>query len=685
MTAQEVVEKWLKYSNFDPNKHQFNVLSTEYAMHQISKTLSTIMDMDPTCVMSVLYIKHEFEVICKSIKISYFDILDGKSGLSDEDMEMWNILHSDEINRIENDILDNINHLIEAPSQQKSIGKRDVEQERKKLALSIVSVVEELKTCNAELFARGGRFLPLKRIDTHLHVFNSLAECLFAIENAQDALYVCFISCGGSNDGYFGYFMKNNGNIFSVNERVNEAYPGQHKNSRNGRWMEGKKCGLFPYEIVQGSDFDYKGYDKKLMLDDTQLELLRLAPESYIPLMLGAIMINNKMSCTENDKYEQIYVDSLLPNNVLPASSQNKELVPLSQGIIAKQNQQYQLPVTSENVVSGELSAKFQFSDQNRMKPNGFFADPDNIFVKLYGNEFTLNTENILKSNSLLLLSGTGSEEEYIQPEFVGSKDRLDLIAYQQARRQLAEYIRDQMLAEFLAFGGTDAVKKWWEEIVIKNKERLYDFCLKKWNGIHDGTLHNLSSLNCYMTAEEPLSFIYVDEHCKNGDINSEYRAYHLFTPFNSVEPYSNKLSCGITGAKISYAFIFKLNSWKDMIELFGEENIPKCVLGWQRRGHDTSGNNLLSVTDEIENVGTVFEEREWQRNHRLWTEKNWQDYYWQKHMFKTTENKIPPDGEPPIIFTTETSPRRVDFGLRIGFSKRGFAQLKKECQLGTN
>ena len=129
---------------------------------------------------------------------------------------------------------------------------------------------------------KGGVISNVQNVSTKLHIFNTLAECLINIENAQDGIYFCFISASNSSDCFFAFFLKSNGNIISVNDRIDEAYIGQHGNSRNGRWTEQKVDGIFPYDyIFNYSQHDYKGYASKYEINEEKLDLYNLAVVPY--------------------------------------------------------------------------------------------------------------------------------------------------------------------------------------------------------------------------------------------------------------------------------------------------------------------------------------------------------------------------------------------------------------------
>ena len=55
--AQSVVEKWLSFSKYDPEQKRFDMLSSNYVMHNATKLMEQISEFDPSCTISALYAK----------------------------------------------------------------------------------------------------------------------------------------------------------------------------------------------------------------------------------------------------------------------------------------------------------------------------------------------------------------------------------------------------------------------------------------------------------------------------------------------------------------------------------------------------------------------------------------------------------------------------------------------------
>ena len=677
MTPSEILNRWAVYSKFDPNQTRFNLMSDEYTFHRCNEQLVKFMEYDPTGAIGVLYARSVFEKALDDKRVNLMNIVKQPDIIRDE-IEMWKIFNSPSIQTIQQELLDRINQLVIQITSNKMIGERDIEAERNALLQSVDAIVEQLSTCKVELFLKGGPIQPIKSYSTHIHVFERLADCLLALEQASDGMYLCYIDNMGTADGYFGFFIKSNGSILAIDERVDEAYPGQHKNSRNGRWSESKKFQLFPYDhIFSFSDYDYKGYAGKHMIDHDKLAFFNLSPGAYMPLILAMILLNNKYTGFDVSNMPIKYLDSLLSINVnLPAPGITALTIP-EKSAIAAIHRNLTLDIDTDSVLTGSYAQRFKDKTRDYRERGDFDTEP-NLFVQLYGEGFHLQPDILLESNRhLRALPGPGDLESDMDRtpncEFVGTEKRMEVIAYMNARLQLAEYIRDQMLAEYLRFGGRRGVTDWFNHLMQTQKDRFFELCVQKVSGITAGSEHNVTSLDYIDTQESPLRYITMLENCKGSPDGFGWSTPRKF-PFN--KPHSrdrygridNKWLCPITGNMVSIFFVFRFINWHELADCFGNDNIPKCVQGWQRQ-RTVSGNPLLNATDPVENIGTVFEDDEIRKNKRLWTAQKWEQYF---HRDWTNREAEVPDTALP-----ESSEFCFDFA--IGFSKRGYAMLSKQ------
>lgn len=664
MNVQNILDTWLQYSKYDETQHTFNMLSADYEMHRCTERMKKAMQFDATGTLAVLYAKQCFLSLCGKVEISLKSLFSNPDSIR-EDKEMWDIFHSADVEAVENALLANLDAIVRQVCPTKMLGERNLDSERASLLNSIESVVEELESCHEDVFLKGKTPIgEITRFSTYIHVFDTMAACLTSIEvpAVQDGLYLCFIRCGDTDDCYFTFMLKSNGNLVSINERVNEAFPGQHKGSRNGRWAESKKKNLFPYHfIIEESNFDYKGYSHTQIIDEEKLAFFRITAEAYMPILLAMVCINTKYTGMDLQNKELKYVDTLLKWNMeMPSPAATSLTVPNDSAIIETHAGTYDRTLTSEQVLNGELHDRFSSKNVGveRIRNGAAHAElgnPSNMFIDLYGEGFELDSEQLLVTDPHLRIPATeGEKEEARLPnnEFIGSADKLDLIAYQQGRTQLAAYLRKRIFEEYLAFGGKEAIEQWFKTAIEANKTHLIDLCAKKYVAVKQNGEQNIYRHASHGTSGE---FRYLDfgeekEYRENG-------FFGTFHPFNMDykrneygKPLIGKPLCPNTGAVCSIEFIFRPRSWEELKVLFGD--IPKPLVGWLSNGHHGFGNSMLSVTDPVETVGTVFEERE-QTNNPLFIHK-----WWDESM---------QDGKYPKPRTT--------FDFAISFSKRGWTQ----------
>ena len=675
ITPTDILNAWIKYSEYEPEQKRFNLLSSKYYMHNATEKAAAIRDYDPSGALAVLYLKEMFRRLCKESSFNMMALMEHPEGL-DEHKRMWDMFHSEDVKTIEDSILGAMDGIIRRIVPVKQIGERDPDAERGVLAESVTGVVEELNKCNVEFFLKAGNMGSLNSFSTEIHVFDTLSQCLLTLEGAPDSMYICYIRNGDTADGYFGIFIKSNGNLLSINERVRERFPGQHINARNGRWSESKAYQVFPYELMKDiGERDYLGYAHHLCIDDSELKLFALGPSGYIPLVLSMVMLSVKYSGVPTDSYPLIYVDSLLPHNLeLSQESEETALTIPENSLVVSGHKNYTINLTTEDVLTGRAGAEYDHQAlraagiEKHYTATGCFPQTDNIFIDLYGKGFELDKDALLEKDKVLLLpSPAGFPQKKVSNfEFVGGKDQLDLIAYRAARIQLAEYIRDQMYKEYVAYGGREAVRKWFNDQVLLHREELLKLCADAFaEAEENGESMNHTMLSTLFSQRRRSGLQIGIELCKSGV--STYSGH----PFNEklIGNYK-KYGCALDkSVKATYDFKILFSDWKEMAQVFGEESIPKILKGYNRNGHDFVGNHNLDCVDYAQGVGTPFEESEYRQNKRYWGWYEWRDHLgWTSEEFKKTSAE-----ELPKAAST------MNFGVSIALSKRGINKIIKE------
>jgi hypothetical protein len=493
--------------------------------------------------------------------------------------------------------------------------------------------MESLEKCNRDLFMSGGKILPITKISTHIHLFQTLAECLMVLEHADDGLYLCYINCGGTADGYFSFFLKSNGNLLSINERIDEAYSGQHSHSRNGRWAESKKYELFPYNyIFDYVEHDYKGYATKHLIDDEKLAFFELGQKAYLPIVVAMIMISRQYVGKMLDMKVK-YVDALLPCNIEKiADSDNKLMIVNNSGIVVS-HKSVDLSFELDKIIKGGYAKEFDYSNDKNYKETGTFTNSNQMIVELWGDGFSYDPLKLYETNAVLRITGNDLEIKDIPPEFIGTQSRIRLQGYYQIRKQLADYIRDKIHAEWVNFGRTPAVQEWYLKHINNNINEIEKIIVEKYLKIQNGE-KNLG-IN-WRTADENVIDIYFEEQ--------KYPSGFGNCILNECKDrYKSEYYCPKTESVCSMFFTIAPKNWNHLELLCGCE-VPKIIKGWNYDGHFGDGNSILDATDLVTQVGTPFEGYEADRYPRLYNEEHYGIYF--------------------------------EFKFSIGYSKRGLKQI---------
>lgn len=701
MTATEILKEWLQYADYDPNRTSHKLFSMEYEFHKICEIVRKFLPFDPSAQLAVLYIKRQFTALLKKCSLNAFSVVSDPSSI-EAHTAMWKLLHEESVTQIENAALSKISGIIDAVIPTKMLGERDTDAEADTLFQSIAVVAESLEKCNVDLHLKGGFIGQINNFSTKIHVFQRLSDCLLTLEGAPDGIYLCFIRCGDSADGYFGFYMKSNGSILSVNERINESYPGEHSHRRNHRWAENKAYALFPYEAVMSYDgCDYKGYATQHIIDESKLELFELGPAHYMPIVLAMMLLASKYANYNITDLSVKLVDSLLPINLRLPEGDTKALAVIQNSALVAANRAVAIPVTTDDILTARCAEELSKAPDEigRRHEHGVFPGGENIFVKLWGDGFQLDTAALLKSNRHIdeqakllppaLKNNAAATNNALatitpaeNPEFVATERGLQIIAYAEGRKQLAEYIRDQMFDAFIKFDGKEGVVNWWKQALIDNKDHIFSLAAEACR-YHIEKAQKDGCVNWEDVKDGPGYHRELDEtHNISLHWNCKHH-YEAISGFDSVMPFNKRnrtksgysddgtAQCCINDTIASHYVVLHIYTWKDMARLVGLENIPKFLIGYSLSGHTGYGNSILDCTDAVTEVGTPVEHHEGIVNPRLWSKARWEGYY-------RDTLKLDRHWEYEVPSTAPQKSYDFKFHVKIGFSKRAMNKILK-------
>lgn len=676
MSALDIVNQFYAVANYDPDSRKFQI-SDEYILTSACKQMDKLFkDFEDDGSIAAIYAKDAFFSFANRARVRIMEALtkpDGMKELSD----MYAAFTGPEMLAIEDAFLDALHQLACKLSGKPMLGKRDRETELKTAVQAVAAVVEKIGSLRVECYKRGGRLSDNLAVlaSSKISVFPTLAQCVLAVEQAGDGLYLCYIRNGDTADGYFGLFLKDNGNVLSFNERPNEAFVGQHRNSRNARWTESKAYELFPYGSFDFGKYDYKGYATAVKIDESQLSFADMPTENYFPTILAILLLSRRYGGQEGVG-KDVFMDSLLPANIQSLEEKaksTKALVPIEPGnsAIMARASSWNLAFSNEDVLSAKPNKEFDYDRKNPFVEHGTFPEqtPDSyaqMLIELYGEGFQLDKTALMRSDCVCrMLPAAGSDGDGYNVEFVGSERRMQIEAYRQARAQLAEYIEQRMFEEYKAFGGCDAVKAWWKSTMLARKEDIEKLCvdLYRKNDIAGKSVPEDETLQSWCIAigedEDVNVLCFPNTDGKRPVTNiwtglGPIRIANMF--FQEHEKKFNawgglhetgQVLCPITGNKPSIYFQFNPRNWKGIEKLAACE-VPKIVKGWGPNVSRGNGNPLLDATDAVWFVKTPLEAAD------------------------CSLEKYKPYREAKMGYG-------VDFSIAIGWSKRGWAQLLKK------
>lgn len=611
MEYADILDKWAKYTNYNPNQTEFNLANYSYKLHEVNKRIEHIIKIyDETGALAIIQAKIMFKRILKDSSYNALEYMKNPN-IVEKEKEVWDMFHCKEVLEIEDSYVNAINKLSDKVIGKILIGKRNNEDVLNDLFDATDIVMASLEKCNRDLFIQGDKIVPITKISTHIHLFETLAECLTALEHTSDGLYLCYINCGGTADGYFGFFLKNNGNLLSINERIDEAYSGQHSHSRNGRWAEDKKYELFPYNyIFNYTEHDYKGYASKHIIDDEKLAFFELGQQAYLPIVVAMIMISKQYVGKTLDMNVK-YVDSLFSCNMKKLSDSNNKLMIIDNSLLIESHKKVDLSFDLKKIMNGDYAKEFDYESSGDYREKGTFTNSNQIFVDLWGDGFSYEPSKIYETNSVLRITDN-SNSKNIPPEFIGTKKRMRLQGYYQIRKKLAYYIRDKMHEEWVTFGKTSSVKEWYLKQIKNNINKIEEYVVNKFLCIQNGDQklnegwHTIDNKN--------IDIYYVEQKYPSGYVDIILN--------ERKDLYKSEYLCMKTGTVCNMFFTFAPKDWKQLELLCGCE-VPKIVKGWRHDGHFGDGNSILNATDMVTQVGTPFEEYEKHRYEKLYNECN--------------------------------------------------------------
>jgi len=624
MTISQIIQLWMKHTDYDPDRKSFYLGSMISEAHTCTKLMSELSnEYDNSGMLAVLYAKSCYEDMLHGFRINLEEFVKDKTVIQ-EYWNMWDAFNSPVVKEAEDHLIQIFNALVAKVSGCKLLGAGNREEDLQLLYSSVSKVTESLCKCKVESFLKGAPCLgELNHVSGIIEVFPTLAQCLRTVECRVDGVYIAYISQYNSAGGYFTFILKSNGNIISINDRIDETYIGQHGNSRNGRWTEKALFDLFPYdEILKFSSYDYKGYATKWdvkEIEDAGFPLKNLTQESYMAVLLAIILIVKKYAGRDITDITRKFVDTLLtPNlNLLEAHVDTTALVPVTNSAIVAYTNEWKPTIDTATVMNPDSGKRFDYATNKdsgkSYEEMGCFKGFNQEFVDLYGDDFILDPSKVFYTPDRLAITD-GGETTMRCAEFVGTREKFDLEVFRQSRKQLADHINKRMVEEYEAFGGHEAVMKWFYGLVISNKEKLTQLALDEWTAIMvDKTKHNYESSPGWIPCSRELHTSIRETGEFYGIIGrmvnepQDHKTHHRWDC-----EWSEHWKCPVTGTTANVWFTFLPCSYTEIERIFGVE-VPKVMKGYTITSSVdgfAKGNSILDSTDAVADVDHIYSSR---------------------------------------------------------------------------
>jgi hypothetical protein len=618
MNKIELLNYWLNLTKFDENQTSFKIFSKDWKFNENNKKMIKFFnEWDDSGTTSLLYAKFMFLDLIKIQTITIFDLLENNIDNLDEFKYLYNKFNSNEFKELESDLILAFEQILSKLNNKKLIGKLNIED----LLSCAKNVLENILTLNIDVFQKGGEIKEFYNFSNQIYVFETLSKCLLTLENSLDGMYLCYISNEDNTDGYFGIYIKNNGNLFSINERLEERYIGQNKSRRNHRYTEDKAYDLFPYEIVEFNGEDSKGYATEHKINRDKLTFDNLSNSSLMNIIVMLFLLSKKyVGKILTD--DEVYVNSLFEVNVKPVlelSNDRFDLIPLTtKSELIKSHKKFEILFSKEEFLNGKLCEKFSSPDL-KYSERGYFQNINQKMVEKFGQDF--NLENALKNvfetdrTRLLLDSDVdqSKKSKCFNNEYVGTKHKMELQAFYIARKRLAKHITNKQIKSFNDFGGKDKLKEWYNNLLLNNVEMIKKLCVDVYKDPDNGVFTYVDNFRFEDSIRQIKWVKYLNTDDKESN-NTIWLSNDCFNKINFIKfPYNHfdKIKCKDldNGKECFHFFKFTPISIEHLRNMFNVEFPDFCEGYWYYNSSikPYTGNSILEIVDPVDDLNSIL------------------------------------------------------------------------------
>lgn len=601
--------EWLKY-----DKSQKSFTLSSYDFHRCGESIEMIQNkLDPTGSLSCLFAKSFFMRSLKNTKLSVYDVLSNTYDL-DNVKNLYNMFYDTAVSSVEEGLDEKILQICTTHLKEISTALPDFQEisTRTRISDIVYYALEKFEYMNIEVLKYPQHdYAPCDKYYIDIETYDTLGECLLNSIKSQisQSVKLVYITNHNTNDGYFSYILKSGEGIISINDRIDESFRGQHSSGRNQRYTDGYNYACFPYEILDFSeDRDYKGYStgKTINLDNLSDKMSDI--DFLYKHILKLVCMSNVPLCIPQES-QMVFCSSLLPYNIkqsMDICDNDTQMISLMDSSMLPVEYYQEFSIDSNHAtwqkdtldIMAEYGRLLSVKDVDSPKSHrtfGYFEPSiDNTSIlQEFASEGTQFNGNISDYINTKLLK---DETSVIHPEVVGSPRYLDVISYHEARKQLANDVKENMFRQFYESGFN--CTKW-----FRNQ---FEYCNE-----HETRL-KLMQLLVHYDADTSGMKIHME---------SEQLWKPCWSPYQQGG-YHEKYQDSDTGTACNVWLTCTVESEEGFRRLFGDIKLPKFIKGYTDKQRDVSGNSLLNAHDSCASIGNI-NERRMKRLYIDWVEKN--------------------------------------------------------------
>lgn len=581
--TSDILDTWAKVLNFDPKQTHFDLGNFSFDIYAAGNAMLRIIDeYDDSGNIALLYAKKFFLKYLKSVRVTLYDVLEDDGYMHDIE-NLYDAFDSSYVKAIESSFLKSFADIVD------QLDMKFLHENNSDLS-SIFDKLSDIVDCidnfNIEFWRFGdpmnsyqGEFAFV----VNVLVFDTIAEAMIHAESSRDGIFLAYITDNNGPGGYFSFIFKLFGNIISINDRVKESFRGQHRNSRNNRWIERKNYGIFPYQLIEYVEkYDYLGYSTGMHIKEDAKRTFASLGEDAFKIILTMILIFKRFTSSKfhADDYALTYSDRLLDANI---------------GLIEQKN--WLVEYSDSEILNRHHSTSY-FSDQDikdvdRVKDflegTDFCNDYGKEFIAMYAKDFHVNCGTLGRSVLPKLQDNSSSFDS----EYVADELEMNLQLYEDGRKQLADYIVKKIADAYVIFGGKPAIEEWFRKAVQDNVNEIKNICIEK----------HLSSSDKHPYDRYGRTISEEFTYCIREDENEYYPYFdEVLNDRNENDTYT----CPVTGTTANTWFSFRPRTESEICKIIGSDVID--ILKGYKEDHDCKINNLLNRSDPMAFVGTPIE-----------------------------------------------------------------------------